>query len=162
MPFPPPGDLPDPGIKPASLASPALAGGFFTTAAAAAKSLQSCPTLCDPIDGSPPGSFVHGLFQARILAAAAKSLQLCPTLLPHRRQPTRLPCPWDSPGKNTGVGCQFLLQCMKVKSESEVAQSCPTLSDPMDCSLPDSSVHGIFQAREYWSGLLISISRGSS
>ena len=66
---------------------------------------------------------------------------------PHRQQPTRLPCPWDSPGKNTGVGCHFLLQCMKVKNESEVAQSCPTLSDPMDCSLPSSSIHGIFQAR---------------
>ena len=66
---------------------------------------------------------------------------------PHRRQPTRLPCPWDSPGKNTRVGCHFLLQCMKVKSESEVAQSCPTVSDPMDCSLTGSSVHGIFQAR---------------
>ena len=79
-------------------------------AATAAKSLQSCPTLCDPMDGSPPGS----------------------------------PRPWDSPGKNTGVGCHFLLQCMKVKSESEVAQSCPTLPDPMDCSLPGSSVHGIF------------------
>ena len=63
---------------------------------------------------------------------------------PHRQQPTRLPCPWDSPGKN--VGCHFLLQCMKVKSESEVAQSCQTLRDPMDCSLPGSSVHGIFQA----------------
>ena len=75
--------------------------------AAAAKSLQSCPTLCNPIDGSP----------------------------------------WDSTGKNTGVGCHFLLQCMKVKSESEVAQSCLTLSDLMDCSLPGSSVHGIFQAR---------------
>ena len=86
--------------------------------AAAAKSLQSCPTLCDPIDGSPPGS----------------------------------PCPWDSPGKNTGVGCHFLLQCMKVKSESKVAQSCPTLSDPMDCSPPGSSVHGIFR-QEYWSGV---------
>ena len=106
------------------LALPALVGGFFTTsdtwemqrlpaAAAAAKSLQSCPTLCDPTDG----------------------------------QPTRLPRPWDSPGKNTGVGCHFLLQCMKVKSESEVAQLCPTPSDPMDCSLPGSSVHGIFQAR---------------
>ena len=81
--------------------------------AAAAKSLQSCPTLCDPIDSSP----------------------------------TRLHCPWDSPGKNTGVGCHFLFQCMKVESESEVAQSCPTLSNPMDCSLPGSSVHGIFQAR---------------
>ena len=66
---------------------------------------------------------------------------------PHRRQPTRLRRPWDSPGKNTGVGCHFLLQCMKVKSESEAAQSCPTLRDPMDCSPPGSSVHGIFQAR---------------
>ena len=66
---------------------------------------------------------------------------------PHRRQPTRLPRPWDSPGKNTGVGCHFLLQCMKVKSESEVTQSCLTLSDLMDCSLPGSSIHGIFQAR---------------
>ena len=66
---------------------------------------------------------------------------------PHRQQPTRLPHPWDSPGKNTGVGCHFLLQCMKVKSEREVAQSCLTLRDPMDCSLPGSSIHGIFQAR---------------
>ena len=66
---------------------------------------------------------------------------------PHRWQPTRLPYPWDSPGKNTGVGCHFFLQCMKVKSESEVTQSCPTLSDSTDCSLPGSSVHGIFQAR---------------
>ena len=79
---------------------------------AAAKSLQSCPTPCDPIDGSPPGSR-----------------------------------PWDSPGKNAGVGCHFLLQCMKVQRESEVAQSCPTPSDPIDCSLPGSSIHGIFQAR---------------
>ena len=66
---------------------------------------------------------------------------------PHRRKPTRLPRPWDSPGKNTGVGCHFLLQCMKVKSESEVAHSCQTLSDPMDCSPPGSTIHGIFQAR---------------
>ena len=66
---------------------------------------------------------------------------------PQRRQPTRLPYPWDSPGKNTGVGCHFLLQCMKGKSESEVALSCPTLRDPIVCSLPGSSVHGIFQAR---------------
>ena len=102
-------------------------------AAAAAKSLQSCPTLCDPIDSSPPG----------------------------------LPRPWDSPGKNTGVGCHFLLQCMKVKSESEVTQSCPTLSDPMDCSLPialiaklcltlcrptDCSMSMEFSRQEYWSG----------
>ena len=84
-----------------------------TAAAAAAKSLQSCLTLCDPI----------------------------------RQQPTRFPHPRDSPGKNTGVGCHFLLQCMKVKSEREVAQSCLTFSDPMDCSPPGSSVHGIFQAR---------------
>ena len=85
---------------------------FIVTAAAAAKSLQLCPTLCDPIDSSPPGSH-----------------------------------PWDSVGENTGVGCHFLLQCMKVKSESEVTQSCPTLSNPTGCSLPGSSVHGIFQAR---------------
>ena len=122
LPFPSPGDLPNAGIEPPSLMSPALAGGFFTTSAtweasllvaATAKSLQSCPTLSDPIDGSPPGSF-H---------------------------------PWDSPSKNTGVGCHCLLQCMKVKSGSEVTQSCPTLSDPMDCSPPGSSIHGIFQAR---------------
>ena len=92
-------------------------------ATAAAKSLQSCPTLCDPIDGSPLGSR-----------------------------------PWDSPGKNTGVACHFLLQCMKVKSESEVAQSCPTLSDPMDRSLPGSSVHGIFQARVLeWGAIAFSV-----
>ena len=91
---------------------------------AAAKSLQSCLTLCDPMDGSPPGS----------------------------------PNPWDSPGKNTGVGCHFLLQCMKVNSESEVAQSYPTLRDPMDCSLPGSSVHGIFQARVLeWGAITFSV-----
>ena len=84
---------------------------------------------------SPPNSY------------AAKSLQSCPTLCDPRWQPIRLHCPWDSPGKNSGVGCYFLLQCMSVKSESEVAQLCQTLSDPMDCSLPGSSVHGIFQAR---------------
>ena len=71
--------------------------------------------------------------------------------------PTRLPRPWNSPGKNTGVGCHFLLQCMKVKSESEVAQSCPTLSDPMDCSLPGFAIHGIFQARELeWGAIAFS------
>ena len=84
----------------------------FFSLSAAAKSLQLCPTLCDPIDGSPPGSR-----------------------------------PWDSPGKNTGVGCHFLLQCMKVKSENEVVQPCLTPSDPMDCSPPGSSVHGILQAQ---------------
>ena len=75
----------------------------------------------------------------------------------HRQQPTRLPRPWDSPGKNTGVGCHFLLQCMKVKSEREVAQSCPTLSDPMACSLPGSAIHGISQARVLeWSAIAFS------
>ena len=75
---------------------------------------------------------------------------------PHRRQPTRLPHPWDSPGKNSGVGCHFLLRHMKVKSESEVAQLYLTLSDPMDCSPPGSSVHGIFQARVLeWGAALV-------
>ena len=80
-------------------------------------------------------------------AAAAKLLQSCLTLRSHRRQPTRLPRPWGSPGKNTGVGCHFLLQCIKMKSESEVAQLCPTLWDPMDRSLPGPFIHGIFQTR---------------
>ena len=81
---------------------------------------------------------------------------------PQRQQPMRLPCPWDSPGKNTGVGCHFLLQCMKVKSETEVAQSCPTLSDPMDCSLPGSSIHGICQARVLeWGAIAFSANRTS-
>ena len=79
---------------------------------------------------------------------------------PQRRQPTRLPHPWDSPGKDTGVGCHFLLQFMKVKSESEVAQSCLTLLDPMDCSLPGSSVLGIFQARVLeWGASAFSVNR---
>ena len=92
-------------------------------------------------------------------AAAAKLLQSCPTLWPHRRQPTRFLRPWDSPGKSTGEGCHFLLQCMKVKSESEVAQSCSTLNDPMNCSLPGSSAHGIFQATVLeWVAIVICIS----
>ena len=96
---------------------------ILIAAAAAAKSLQSCLTLCDPIDGSPPGSPIPGILQAR-----------------------------------TQVGCHFLLQCMKVKSESEDAQSYPTLSDPMDCSLPGSSVHGIFQARVLeWGAIALSV-----
>ena len=79
---------------------------------------------------------------------------------PHRRRPTRLPHPWDSPGKNTGEGCHFLLQCVKVKSESEVTQSYLTLSDPMDCSLPGSSIHGIFQARVLeWGAIAFSTRR---
>ena len=82
---------------------------------------------------------------------------------PHRQQPTRLPRPWDSLGKNTGVGYHFRLQCMKVKSQSEVAQSCPTLRNPMDCSLPGSSVHGIFQARVLeWGAIAFSKFHSSS
>ena len=83
---------------------------------------------------------------------------------PHRQQPIRLRHHWDSPGKNTGVGCYFLLQCMKWKSESEVAQLCPTLSDPMDCSLPVSSIHGIFQARvlEWVNGHQLELTPGES
>ena len=81
-----------------------------------------------------------------VAAAAVKSPQ-SDSVRPHWWQPTRLPRPWDSPGKKTGVGCHFLLQCMKVKSEREVAQSRPTLSDTIDCSPPGSSVRGIFQAR---------------
>ena len=88
--------------------------------------------------------YILGFLLLLLLLSRFSRVRLCAT---HRRQPTRLPRPWDSPGKNTGVGCHFLLQCMKVKSESEDAQLCPTPSDPMDCSLPGSSVHGIFQAR---------------
>ena len=84
--------------------------------------------------------------------AAAKLLQSCLTLRPHRQQPTRLRHPWDSPAKNTGVGCHFLLQCMKVKSESEVAQSCQTLSNPTDYS-PQGSSSMRFSRQEHWSGL---------
>ena len=101
------------------------------------------PCLENLMDRGAWWAAVHGFAksQARLstLTTAAKSLQSCPTLCSPR--------PWDSPGKNTGVGCHFLLQCMKVKSESEVTQLCPTLRDPMDCSLPGSSTHGIFQAR---------------
>ena len=122
MPFPSPEDLSDPRTE---LVSPTLTGRFFTSAPPA-----------KPQDN-------HTSFAA----AAAKSLQSCLTVRPHRRQPTRPRRPWYSPGKNSGVGCHFLLQCMKVKSESEVAQLYPTLSDPMDCSPPGSSIHGIFQAR---------------
>ena len=79
-----------------------------------------------------------------LLLCRFSRVQLCD---PIDSSPPRLPRPWGSPGKNTGVGCHFLLQCIKVKSENEVAQSCPTLRDPMDCSLPGSFIHGIFQAR---------------
>ena len=94
---------------------------------------------------SPPNHLCS--FSLPLITSAAVTSVVSDSVWPHRRQTTRLCRPWDSPGKNTGVGCHFLLQCMKVESESEVAQSCLTLSDPMDCSLPGSSVHGIFQAR---------------
>ena len=85
------------------------------------------------------------------------------SLWPHGPYPTRLLRPWDSPDKNTGVGCHFLFQCMKVKSESKVSRSCPTHSDPMDCSLPGSSVHGIFQARVLeWAQTLYHLSHQGS
>ena len=102
------------------------------------------------MDCNTPGfPVLHYLLAAAAAAAAAVAVAsvVSDSVRPHRLQPIRLPRPWDSPGKKTGVGCHFLLQCMKVKSESEVAQSCPTPSDTMDCSLPGSSVHGIFQAR---------------
>ena len=105
------------------------------------------------------GMYVYTLYPLSvsiplILSLLVKSCCCCwvtsvmsDSVRPHRWQPTRMPRPWDSPGKNTGVGCHFLLQCMKVKSESEVTQSRPTLSNPRDFSLPGSSIHGIFQAR---------------
>ena len=122
---------------------------------------QSCPTLHDPMDCSLPGSSVHGIFQARVLEWGAITFSIWYPLLllllscfsrvrlcaPPEMAAHQAPHPWDSPGKNTGVGCHFLLQCMKVKSESDVAQSRPTLRDSMDCSLSGSYVHGIFQAR---------------
>ena len=90
----------------------------------------------------------HLLYHVTFLLLNISNLSVVSdSVRPRRWQPTRLPSPWDSPGKNTGVGCHFLLQCMKVKSESEVAQLCPTLRDPMDCSPPGSSVCGTFQAR---------------
>ena len=93
----------------------------------------------------------QGSQQHAAAATAAKSLQSCPTLRPHRRQPTRLPRPWDSLGKNTGVGCHFL-QCIKVKSESEVAQSCPTLATPWTAAYQASPSMG-FSRQKYWSGV---------
>ena len=91
--------------------------------------------------------------QATSLHFIAAAAVVSNSVWPHRRQPTRLPCPWDSPGNNTGVGCHFLLQRRKVKSESDVAQSRLTLSNPMDCSPPGSSPSMGFSGQEYWSGL---------
>ena len=91
-------------------------------------------------------------FPPTVYSVSVSRSVVADSLRPHGLQPTRFHCPWNSPGKNTGVGCHFLLQCMKVKSESEVTQSCLTLSDPMDCSLPGSSSMG-FSRQEYWSGV---------
>ena len=152
FPFPSPGDLPDPRIDPRS---PAL--------------------QADALPSEPPGKPDRDGFMLKIYILMKKvlifkwwknytshtALWKCICIMwvkwscsvvsdsvwPQRRLPTRLPHPWDSPGKNTGVGCHFLLQCMKVKRESEVAQLCLTLNDSMDRSLPGSSAHGIFQAR---------------
>ena len=99
-------------------------------------------------------NFNSQLFLLLLLLSHFSRVRRC---APHRRQPTRLPRPWDSPGKNTGVGRHFLLQCKKVKSESKVAESCLTLSDPMDCGPPGSSIHGIFQSRVLeWGAIAIS------
>ena len=101
---------------------------------------------------------VHLLCYAMLCYAMLSHFSRVRLCVTPRWQPTRLPRPWDSPGKNTGVGCHFLLQCMKVKRESEVAQSCLTLSNPMDCSPPGSSVHGIFQARVLeWGAIAFSV-----
>ena len=98
------------------------------------------------------GQFTCFLYHLLLRLNHFSRVRLCATPETAAHQASR---PWDSPGKNTGVGCHFLLQCMKVKSESEIAQLCPTLSVPMDCSLPGSSVHGIFQARVHWSSFLL-------
>ena len=129
----------------------------WTTQHAPQRFLWALPLLLAPWFNSPDptsSSPFSGLLQTCLFAAAAaKSLQ-SDSVWPHRWQPTRLCRPRDSPGKNTGVGCHFLLQCMKVKSEREVAQSCPTLSDPTDCSLPGSSVHGMEWVAVAYSALL--------
>ena len=125
---------------------PASSGGFCQAwASCTALTQPILSPLCLPLQfwaGKTTGWFHYSL--QLLLLSRFSHVRLCAT---PSGQPTRLHRPWDSPGKNTGVGCHFLLQCMTVKSESEVTQSCLTLSDSMDCSLPGSSVHGIFQAR---------------
>ena len=101
-------------------------------------------------------AFSAALLLLLLLLRRFSHVRLCatPQTAAHQASPSL-----GSPGKNTGVGCHFLLQCIKVKSEGEVAQSCPTLSDPMDCSLPGSSIHGIFQARVLeWGAIAFSVS----
>ena len=149
LPCPPAGGLPDPNIEPRS---PTLQ----------ADSLPSKPSR------KPTSLYTGGekkpkeprplVSEKAILLVLELMLMLMLSHFSHVRLCRTIPRPWDSPGKNTGVGCHFLLQCMKVKSESEVAQSCRTLSDPMDCSLPGSSIHGIFQARVLeWGAIAFSV-----
>ena len=152
---------------------------------------QSGPTLCDPMNRSTPGLSIHhqlpeftqthdhrvidaiqpphplsspvGLFLGILFFLMFSCLWLFPFFLTHGLQPTRFLCSWNFPGKNTGVGCHFLLQCMKAKSESEVVQSFLSPSDPMDCSLPGSSNHGSFQARVLeWGAITFSNSISST
>ena len=155
LPFPSPEYLPDPGIEPESRGS-CTAGRFFTAEP------PGKPRYTYTCVYSFPNSFLsycRVLSQVPSAAAAAVASVMSDSVRPQRRQPTRLPRPWDSPGKNTGVGCHCLLQCRKVKSESEVTQSCPTPRDPIDCSLPGSSVHGICQARTLeWGAIAFSAS----
>ena len=131
MPCPPPGDFLNPGIKSTSL-----------------------HLLCWQVDSLPLRHLEIGSYCCCVASVVSNSVR------PHRQQPTRLRCPWDSPGKNPGVGCHFLLQCTKVKSESEIAQSWPSLGDPMDCSPPGASFRGIFQARVLeWGAIAFSLSK---
>ena len=169
LPCPLPGYLSDPGIDLVSPTSPSLAGGFFTTAAAAAaaKSLQLCPTLCDPIAGSPPGSSVPGILQARALEWVAISFS---NAWKWRVKVKSLSCvrlfttPWTAAYQaplSIGFSRQEYFTTSAPEKESEVTQSCLTFCDPMNYSLPGSSLHGIFQARVLeW--VVISSSRRSS
>ena len=149
-----------PGGSPRS-ASRSNPGSFQTTSSALGLGAQAI--LCVSFEGKGSVSYSSpaspSISLAAAAAAAAVASVVSDSVRPLRRQPTRLPRPWDSPGKNTGVGCHFLLQCMKVKRESEVTQSCPSLSDPMDRSLPGSSIHPWdflgksttgFQSQKFW------------
>ena len=128
--FPVLGDLSDPGIQLTSPVSPALGGEFFTT--------------------EPPGKLQWTIICCCCCCCVTSVVS--DSVRPHRWQPTTLPCPWDSPGKNTGVGCHFLLQCMKVKSEREGVQSCPTLATPWTATHQAPPSMG-FSRQEYWSGV---------
>ena len=140
LPFPFPGDLPNPGIKPRSLAVQADTLPSEPSGKSSEKSscVETSIVLLKGFLWEEPSKHCCCCCVTSVVSDSVR---------PHRQQATRLPCPWDSPGKSTGVGCHCLLQSMKVKSASEVTQSCLTLSDPMDCSPPGSSAPGILQAR---------------